>query len=950
MKGFFLSPLLFLTLLASASFGDTVIPDGTLTDLTSATLNGDVTIQSGGALKLELPATSVLANSITNNGTIGDYSTSTITLTGAVSGTGAFLKAGAGTTILSGSNTYTGVTYVSTGTLQTGAANVIGQQSAVALEMGGTLDLNNFQQSVGSVSGSGSITLGTAALPAEAGLVTGSGGKLTPGAGSGFGGAVSSSTVTLSGATVTSAGGITATTSGGSTSGATLNLGLGNSSGEGAFMVIGASGTGGAAMVTTNAAMGTLVLSSSSASSSVGVILGGATLALGQSNSGGGSVLNGSGTLTLSGSLGVGGVISIINGSSFSLDVGGGTNGGGTNDVEIINGGNFFGTLVISGTNFITTIIPNAFTGSIMNSTGASLTIAGDLTLAAGQSASVSVTGGDLLTLTGSNGVIGSTTLSGTTFTVTRVNTSSLNSNLRSLASADFVLPESTGNGVLITGNDNTNRIYSGTISGNGSVVKVGTGIWNLTGSNSYTGLTTVADGALLVNGSVAGDVFVWGGYLGGSGTIGGSVLNQGIVGPGNSPGTLTIAGDYSQSSTGFLVIQIASTSVFDHLAVSGQASLDGGVLVQCLDGFKLQRGDTFSFLTAAGGITGQFSEVVFPAGSLLGLNLSQDNGIVTLVTVQGSFANDVPNLTPNEKAVAHALDKVVNSSRVAKLVDALDSYSLAAMPSALEKIVPTDLLSMFEASIASATVQADNLERRMEEVRGGATGWSDTGLHLANCHGGQSASGDPQKAIGKDGKALDAAPISDRWGFFVNGSGEFVDIDSSASARGTDFTTGGISTGADYRLGDHAVVGMSAGYANTSSDGQANGSVKINSGKLGLYGTVFENGFFVNGVVGGGLNSYDTKRDTLGGLARGDAEGNDWSALLGTGYTYRNGGWSAGPIASLRYSWVGIDGFTEQGSLAPLRYGDQSESSLRSTTGLQTSYAFQLGHAIITP
>ena len=101
---------------------------------------------------------------------------------------------------------------------------------------------------------------------------------------------------------------------------------------------------------------------------------------------------------------------------------------------------------------------------------------------------------------------------------------------------------------------------------------------------------------------------------------------------------------------------------------------------------------------------------------------------------------------------------------------------------------------------------------------------------------------------------------------------------------------------------------------------------------------------------MGGGLNSYDTKRDTIGGNAWGDATGKDFNALLGTGYTYRKGGFNVGPIASMRYSWVGIDSFTERGSLAPLKISEQSESSLKSTAGLQTSYAFGLGKIGITP
>lgn len=211
---------------------------------------------------------------------------------------------------------------------------------------------------------------------------------------------------------------------------------------------------------------------------------------------------------------------------------------------------------------------------------------------------------------------------------------------------------------------------------------------------------------------------------------------------------------------------------------------------------------------SAADGVNGTFSQAFVNTNTLLSLAVVYLPGSVVLQTVQGSFASNVPGLTPNELAVARALDKVVDRSRVARLVDALDALPLQSVPGALERIVPTHLLAMFDAGIASATVQADNLERRLEEIRNGSTGVSTGGLHLSDSRG----AGDGKQAVGKDGKALEEAPLSDRWSCFVNGSGEFVDTESSAIVQGTEFTTGGISAGADYRFGDNAAAGLAAG------------------------------------------------------------------------------------------------------------------------------------------
>ncbi|HYG73721.1 MAG TPA: autotransporter-associated beta strand repeat-containing protein, partial [Planctomycetota bacterium] len=74
-------------------------------------------------------------------------------------------KTTGGTVILSGANTYTGTTTIGAGTLQLGAANVIADASPVNIT-GGTLDLNNFNETIGSLAGVGgtSVTLGTGNL------------------------------------------------------------------------------------------------------------------------------------------------------------------------------------------------------------------------------------------------------------------------------------------------------------------------------------------------------------------------------------------------------------------------------------------------------------------------------------------------------------------------------------------------------------------------------------------------------------------------------------------------------------------------------------------------------------------------------------------------------------------------------------------------------------------
>jgi len=79
------------------------------------------------------------------------------------------------------------------------------------------------------------------------------------------------------------------------------------------------------------------------------------------------------------------------------------------------------------------------------------------------------------------------------------------------------------------------------------SLIKSGKGTQILSGTNTYTGATTVQDGTLIANGSLAGAVTVGNGAtLGGTGTLGAVTINTGgTASPGNSPAAQNV-GDYT--------------------------------------------------------------------------------------------------------------------------------------------------------------------------------------------------------------------------------------------------------------------------------------------------------------------------------------------------------------------------------------------------------------------
>lgn len=92
-------------------------------------------------------------------------------------------------------------------------------------------------------------------------------------------------------------------------------------------------------------------------------------------------------------------------------------------------------------------------------------------------------------------------------------------------------------------------------------------------------------------------------GSLLGNGEIDGDVTNLGEVAPGLSPGKLTIDGDYVQSPTGMLRLEIGGNdpNSFDQLVVNGNASLRGEIVLDVLPGFLPQAGDHFVLMNVDG-------------------------------------------------------------------------------------------------------------------------------------------------------------------------------------------------------------------------------------------------------------------------------------------------------------------------------------------------------------
>jgi hypothetical protein len=133
-----------------------------------------------------------------------------------------------------------------------------------------------------------------------------------------------------------------------------------------------------------------------------------------------------------------------------------------------------------------------------------------------------------------------------------------------------------------------------------------------------------------------------------GSGTLSSNLVNGGSVSPGNSPGTISVDGAFTQSSTGTLEIELGGTTPgteFDQLVISGLATLDGTLEVLLIDNFTPILGDSFTLMTYASQ-SGSFSTINLPeltSGLTWEMSFADTELLLTVVEELGIWEYYIP-------------------------------------------------------------------------------------------------------------------------------------------------------------------------------------------------------------------------------------------------------------------------------------------------------------------
>ena len=226
----------------------------------------------------------------------------------------------------------------------------------------------------------------------------------------------------------------------------------------------------------------------------------------------------------------------------------------------------------------------------------------------------------------------------------------------------------------------------SGTNTFNGLSVRAG--ILELTGANALTSAVDVTGGTLMIGGTLnntplnvtSGSAVVTGrvtgglttvgagGSLFGTGTLANTVVN-GAITPGLAVadlGRLNVAGSYVQNAGSTLYVATRPISASGLLAVTGAATLNGGsVNVLALPGLY-QLNQTYTILTAGGGLTGRFTGLQTTGLDLpfLAFNLTYRPAAVDLVVSRGATFTSVAT-SANQRAVAGSVDALAGSNAV---------------------------------------------------------------------------------------------------------------------------------------------------------------------------------------------------------------------------------------------------------------------------------------------
>jgi uncharacterized protein with beta-barrel porin domain len=477
---------------------------------------------------------------------------------------------------------------------------------------------------------------------------------------------------------------------------------------------------------------------------------------------------------------------------------------------------------------------------------------------------------------------------------------------------------------------------------------KVDSSNWTVTGTGAQD--WNVLGGTLSVNGTINGLVTVnAGGTLGGTGTIDNVFVNGGVLAPGNSIGTLNVAGSLTLSAASSYMVEISGTSS-DLTVVTGVATLGGATVVVVPTGTVAKQ---YTILTA-GSLPDTFNPVVTGVSSNLNPTLSYDANNVYL-----NFAlNYGGGLNVNQQNVANALTNFFNST--GGIPAGFASLSPAGLTQVSGELATGSQQGTFDAMNLFLSLISDPFVAG----RNGGFGGNAGAIPFAEESALGYAAKKPRVARDAFAKFPTKADIArndlfdQRWSVWGSAFGGGSNTSGNAALGSNDATARafGFAVGADYRLSRDTLAGFALAGGGTNFSVSGFGSGRSDLFQAGAFIRHNMGAAYITAAAAYGWQDVTTERTvTVAGFERLRAEfnANAYSGRIEGGYRYVTPWMGITPYAAGQFTTYSLPAYAEQvlagaGTFA-LNYAAKDVTASRTELGVRTDKSFAVSNGILT-
>lgn len=253
----------------------------------------------------------------------------------------------------------------------------------------------------------------------------------------------------------------------------------------------------------------------------------------------------------------------------------------------------------------------------------------------------------------------------------------------------------------------------------------------------------------------------------------------------------------------------------------------------------------------------------------------------------------------------------------------------------------PNDpVLKALIAAGSDAQAIAKVAKQLTPEVNGGAASAANASINLVN------------NAINTRSSGLRSGQSS---GDVLAGTGTWFQVLNSQADQnvrsgidGYRADSNGFALGADHKLNDNTVLGVAYSYVKTDVKSDNGNKTDVTNNNLTAYGTWTDGNYFVDGGLTYGKGKNDSKR-SIGAKGSYDSDMVGLNVMAGYGFHFDHSV-LVEPRVTARYTNLSIDSFSEKGSSAALKTGDQRLEVGEIGAGVRVAGSFDLGKGTLEP